>query len=58
MPEDESLYLNHYQHCGQEWEDVWPCMCNDDCPVCGAEIEPYNSEDFGAEVERLRAEVA
>lgn len=26
--------------------DAWSCMCNDECPVCGAEIEPYESEEI------------
>lgn len=44
-------YLNHYCHkdCPQqpdiEWTDAWYCMCNDRCPACGAEIEPYDSEE-------------
>lgn len=33
-----------YSHCGTEWEDTWSCACNDRCPVCNREIEPY---DFG-----------
>lgn len=40
-------YLNHYQcPCGEEWEDSWSCMCNDRCPSCNKEIEPYASEDL------------
>lgn len=37
-------YLNQYRHCGIEWEDTWSCACNDRCPVCNKEIEPYKSE--------------
>ena len=25
--------------------DLWSCMCNDRCPVCRTEIEPYASID-------------
>lgn len=44
-------FLNYYRHVdcpvqpGIKWHDVWRCMCNDRCPACGAEIEPYESED-------------
>jgi hypothetical protein len=44
----ESWFINHYRHCGQEWEDRWSSACNDRCPVCNAEIEPYESEEIGA----------
>jgi hypothetical protein len=41
-------YLNHYRHddCDVEWTDEWSCMCNDRCPECRYEIEPYDSEDL------------
>lgn len=44
-------YMNYYRHTdcpeepGIEWEDEWDCMCNDRCPACNAEIEPYHSEE-------------
>lgn len=38
-------FRNFYRHCGEEWEDEHSCQCNDRCPVCNAEIEPYKSED-------------
>ncbi len=41
-----STFLNKYKHCGTEWEDTADCMCNDHCPVCDAEIEPYESEEL------------
>jgi transcription initiation factor IIE alpha subunit len=28
-----------------EWLDEWSCTCNDRCPRCHAEIEPYASRD-------------
>lgn len=40
-----SWYRNHYRCvCSHEWEDEWSCMCNDKCPICNTEIEPYKSE--------------
>lgn len=39
------VFENHYTHCGQSWQDVWNGACNDDCPVCGAEIEPIAEEE-------------
>jgi hypothetical protein len=37
--------LNFYRHeeCGTRWADLWSCGCNDECPKCGGEIEPYDS---------------
>ena len=39
-------YSNHYRcpHCRQEWQDEGDCACNDKCPACNKEIEPYASE--------------
>jgi len=31
-----------YEHCGETWEDIWDCACNDRCPVCNREIEPLS----------------
>lgn len=38
-------YLNQYRcpYCQTEWEEVWDCGCNDRCPDCNKEIEPYES---------------
>ena len=38
-------YLNQYRcpYCKTEWEDVWDSGCNDRCPDCNKEIEPYES---------------
>lgn len=47
--EEPMRYRNRYRHFGQEWEDTWSCMCNDKCPVCGAEIEPVESEAISEE---------
>lgn len=43
--EDESRWTNHFFHCDMQWDDVWSCQCDDDCPKCHAEIEPYASTD-------------
>ncbi len=39
-------YLNHYccPYCHQDWYDEWDCACNDRCPDCNKEIEPYQSD--------------
>lgn len=39
MPE----YENNYHHCGEYWMEYADSMCNDHCPVCGKEIEPFES---------------
>lgn len=46
MKTEPDRFTNRYRHCGVEWADDWSCQCNDECPVCGAEIEPYESEDL------------
>jgi len=37
--------VNFYRHkeCASKWVDLWDCGCNDRCPKCDAEIEPYLS---------------
>jgi hypothetical protein len=45
--ESTTRYRNHYRCvCGHEWTDEWDCMCNDRCPKCDTEIEPYHSEEL------------
>jgi len=46
--EGSEWYRNYYRcpKCVTEWEGEWDCMCNDRCPRCGAEIEPYSSEEI------------
>jgi hypothetical protein len=46
-PEDESRYTNSYLCPNDQtrWDDDWSCMCNDRCPSCDAEIEPYATTD-------------
>jgi predicted nucleic acid-binding Zn-ribbon protein len=42
-------YCNYYTcaRCGYEWADEWSCMCDDDCPHCGARhMSPHESDDL------------
>jgi hypothetical protein len=52
---EHNLFRNHYRcdDCDLEWCDVWPHTCNDRCPTCRREVEPYHSEDVD-ESESLR----
>jgi hypothetical protein len=47
-PGPKFAFRNYYRcpNDGTMWKDEWSCMCNDRCPTCGAEIEPYESEDI------------
>lgn len=36
-----------YKHCGDTWKGRHSCACNDECPCCGAEIEPTTYEQVG-----------
>jgi len=43
-------YVNYYR-CpreGTHWANAWSSMCNDKCPNCNAEIEPYRSDEISA----------
>ena len=54
---EEIRFLNHYR-CpddGTEWSDEWSCTCNDRCPTCNKEIEPYESEEIDAPSEPLKS---
>jgi hypothetical protein len=46
-------YLKHYECtvCGAKWTDEWSCACNDRCPNCRAETEPYDDQDLSNVVE-------
>ena len=44
-----SWFRSHYRcdDCGREWSDEWSCMCDDDCPHCGARhMSPRNSDNL------------
>lgn len=51
-------FENHYTcaRCGEDWTDEWSCMCDDDCPRCGARhMSPHDdSEDLTGIVVRER----
>ncbi|MGC2779733.1 MAG: hypothetical protein WA418_29250 [Bradyrhizobium sp.] len=42
-------FLNVYrcERCKEIWTDEWSCMCDDECPNCGArDMSPFRSEDL------------
>ena len=44
-----SWFANHYtcDRCKKSWTDEWSCMCDDDCPHCGARhMSPDESDDL------------
>ena len=43
------VFQNFYEcsQCGTIWTDEWDCMCDDHCPNCKAETEPYHSVEIG-----------
>jgi hypothetical protein len=48
-------FSNHYRcaRCDGEWTDEWSCMCDDDCPYCGARhMSPSHSDDLTKIIER------
>jgi len=47
-PQTPDRFRNYYEcpHDGTKWNDEWTCTCNDRCPTCDSEIEPYFSEDI------------
>ena len=47
-------FCNYYKcaRCGSKSEDEWSCMCDDDCPHCGARhMSPYKGADLTEIVE-------
>jgi len=47
-------FLNHYlcERCDSSWSDEWSCMCDDDCPRCGARhMSPFKSDDLTTIIE-------
>ncbi len=54
---EEVRFINHYR-CPDdetEWTDQWSCACNDRCPTCNKEIEPYESEEIAPPGEPLKS---
>lgn len=43
---ENTRVLSFYAHCGQEWESIWDSACDDECPVCGAAISPYDYHEL------------
>ena len=42
------VFRNFYEcPCGTTWTDQWNSMCNDRCPTCDCEIQPYHSVEIG-----------
>jgi hypothetical protein len=42
-------FLNFYRcvQCKRIWTDEWSCMCDDECPNCGAgDMSPFDSENL------------
>lgn len=53
---EKTVVTNHYLcPCGEEWQDTWDCGCNDHCPACDKEIEPYASDDGSMTPETIEA---
>lgn len=49
-------FLNYYRcaRCHRGWTDEWSCMCDDECPHCGARhMSPYDSNDLTEVVEEV-----
>ena len=47
-------FLNYYlcARCETPWTDEWSCMCDDDCPQCGARhMSPDESDDLTTVIE-------
>ena len=52
--ENLDRFINFYRcpRCGEGWDDVWSCMCDDECPVCGCRhISPLKSFDMDEQIE-------
>lgn len=46
-------FLNYYQcSCGETWYEEADSMCNDRCPICRKEIEPYESINLVAGMQK------
>ena len=46
--QNAALLFRNYYCCPREetnWHDDWYHTCNDRCPTCDLEVEPYLSED-------------
>ena len=43
--EPPHFFMLSYRHCGTEWTQEHSAACNDRCPKCNREIEPFEVED-------------
>lgn len=41
----------HCKHCEKSWDMEWSCECHDDCPGCGVNYSPVESDDLTFEYE-------
>jgi PHP family Zn ribbon phosphoesterase len=41
-------FLNRYtcSRCDTSWSDEWSATCDDECPQCGTDISPRDSDDL------------
>ena len=50
--ESQSSYSSGSQN-ARAWTDEWSCMCDDECPHCGArDMTPFDSEDLTELIEQ------
>jgi len=47
MEKEIKGFIIYYKcpYCETEWTDEWDFVCNDKCPKCNKEIEPYKHEE-------------
>lgn len=48
-------WFRNYYHCArcdEAWSDVWSCQCDTECPKCGKDFTPTESDDLTIVVER------
>jgi hypothetical protein len=48
-------FQNFYEcdRCGGEWTDEWSCICDDECPHCGArDMTPCEAMELTTVIER------
>jgi Zn-finger nucleic acid-binding protein len=48
-------FLNYYEcdQCDGKWSDEWSCMCDDQCPHCGArDMAPCEADELTTMIEQ------
>ncbi|MFN3582762.1 hypothetical protein [Phenylobacterium sp.] len=43
------LALRYECDCGTTWHDEWSCEVDDECPSCGTDCSPTDSEELEVE---------